>query len=215
MRVDIKFCGMTREEDVALAVSLGAAYVGVVFAAGARQVSSMRAAGVLAAASGAAARVGVFVEQTDDEIARAAHDASLDIVQLHGGVTAGRVQALRRRLALPVWAAVRVRDATSLAAIAALDGVADGVLLDSFAEGRSGGTGTPFDWQLAAGAPRPRHALFIAAGGLNPDTVAMAVRVLSPGVVDVSSGVERAPGIKDHDRMRAFAAAVRHSTGEP
>jgi phosphoribosylanthranilate isomerase len=215
VRVDIKFCGMTREEDVALAVSLGAAYVGVIFAAGARQVSPARAASVLAAARGAAARVGVFVEHTDDEIARAAHDAALDIVQLHGGVTAGRVRALRQRLALPVWAVVRVRDATSLAAVATLDGVADGVLLDSFTEGRGGGTGTPFDWRLAAGAQRPRHALFIAAGGLDPDSVATAVRVLSPGVVDVSSGVERAPGIKDHDRMRAFAAAVRQATGEP
>src|SRR6185437_1182035 len=136
-----------------------------IFAAGARQVSPARADSVLAAARGAAARVGVFVEHTDDEIARAAHDAALDIVQLHGGVTAGRVRALRQRLALPVWAVVRVRDATSLA------GVADGVLLDSFSEGRSGGTGTPFDWRLAAGAQRPRHALFIAAGGLDPDSV--------------------------------------------
>ncbi|MGH7627327.1 MAG: phosphoribosylanthranilate isomerase [Gemmatimonadaceae bacterium] len=215
MSVDIKFCGMTREEDVAMAVALGAAYVGVIFAAGARQVSPARAARVLAAASGAAIRVGVFVEHTDDEIARAAHDAALNIVQLHGGVTAVRVQALRQRLTLPVWAVVAVRDATSLDAVAALDAAADGVLLDSFLEGRSGGTGTSFDWRVAAGAQRPRHALLIAAGGLNPENVATAVRVLSPNVVDVSSGVERAPGIKNHDRMRAFAAAVRQASGEP
>lgn len=198
-----------------MAVALGAAYVGVILAAGPRHVSAAQAGRILDAASGAAARVGVFTDHTDDEIARAALDAALDIVQLHGGVTAVRVQALRERLSLPVWAVVPVRDAASLRAVAALDDVADGVLLDGVtAAGRSGGTGTPFDWHLLGRSQRPCHAMLIAAGGLNPDNVATAVRVLSPEVVDVSSGVERAPGIKDHDRMRAFAAAVRHASGE-
>jgi len=213
--VDIKFCGMTREDDVAMAVSLGAGYVGVIFAAGPRHVSAARASRILNAARGEAARVGVFAGQTDEEIARVAHDAGLDIVQLHGGVNAVRVRALRERLSLPVWAVVPVRDAASLDAVAELDDVADGVLLDTFtAAGTTGGTGTPFNWHLVARAQRPCHAMLIAAGGLNPDNVATAVRVLSPGVVDVSSGVERVPGIKDHDRMRAFAAAVRQASGE-
>jgi phosphoribosylanthranilate isomerase len=213
--VEIKFCGMTREEDIAMAVALGATYVGVILAAGPRHVSAAQARRILDTASGSAKRVGVFAGHTDEEIVRAVHDAALDIVQLHDGVTSVRVQALRERLSLPVWAVVPVREAASLGAVAALDDVADGVLLDSVtAAGGSGGTGTPFDWHLLARAQRPCHAMLIAAGGLNPDNVAAAIRVLSPSVVDVSSGVERVPGIKDHDRMRAFAAAVRQASGE-
>lgn len=209
MTVEIKFCGLTRPADASFAASLGASYVGAIFAGGPRTVAPKQAAELFEAAGSSARHVGVFGAEDPAKLARAARAAGLDVVQLHGDPTADYVARVRDECNLPIWAVVRVASASVHEHIAELDGVVDAILLDAFAPGRLGGTGTTFDWRGAAGWARPERARLVVAGGLTPDNVGEAIHWLAPDVVDVSSGVESAPGIKDHRRMRAFVRAVR------
>lgn len=209
MTVEIKFCGLTRPADAGVAASLGASYVGAIFAGGPRAITPERAAELFEAAGSAARRVGVFGAEHPAEVARAAHLAALDVVQLHGDPTADYVARLRDECGLTIWAVVRVASGPAEERIAELDGLADAIVLDAFAPGRLGGTGTTFDWRRAASWTRPVHAALVVAGGLTAHNVGEAIDCLAPDIVDVSSGVESAPGIKDHQRMRAFVEAVR------
>jgi phosphoribosylanthranilate isomerase len=138
--------------------------------------------------------------------------AALDVVQLHGDPTADQVARIRDECELTIWAVVRVTSGSAEERIAELDGLADAIVLDSFAPGRLGGTGTTFDWRRAASWARPVRASLVVAGGLTAHNVSEAIDCLAPDIVDVSSGVESAPGIKDHQRMRAFVEAVRQGT---
>ncbi len=209
--VEIKFCGLTRPVDAAEAARLGAAYAGVIFAGGPRHLDVARARVVLAGLEGSnVRRAGVFGAQSIAEIVRDADALSLDVVQLHSGATPSRVRELRRSWKGEVWAVVGV-SGSALPPTSPLVGLADGVVLDSVFGGRSGGTGTSFSWSVVAPALTPLRGrlLLVIAGGLSPVNVAEAVRLLAPDVVDVSSGVEASPGIKDPKLMRAFAAAAR------
>jgi phosphoribosylanthranilate isomerase len=207
--VEIKFCGLTRPADAVVAASLGASYVGAIFAGGPRAITPGRAAELIEAAGSAARRVGVFGAEHPAEVARAARVAALDVVQLHGDPTADQVARIRDECELTIWAVVRVTSGSAEERIAELDGLADAIVLDSFAPGRLGGTGTTFDWRRAASWARPVRARLVVAGGLTAHNVSEAIDCLAPDIVDVSSGVESAPGIKDHQRMRAFVEAVR------
>lgn len=197
-----------------MAASLGAAYVGVIFAGGPRRLTDAAAAGVLDEAAGAETaprRVGVFGDQAPEAIAATAVSARLDVVQLHGSSEPARVDAIRRRMGGEIWRVVRVRGAIDAAALrCAGDGV-DAVVLDALVDGALGGTGVSLDWaRLAAaldGGGRPSR--LVLAGGLRPANVAAAIGLVGPDVVDVSSGVESAVGIKDHALMRAFAESAR------
>lgn len=214
MSAEIKFCGLTRPEDAEFAAELGAAYVGVIFAGGPRLLTLDRAMEVLAGVPRIVRRVGVFADQTADEIARAADWLQLDVVQLHGSATPERITAIRRDFSGSVWPVCRVSDRTLPAS--ARDGymVGDGLLLDAFVPGTLGGTGTPLPWfdlVREVAALRVHRKPIILAGGLRAENVASAIVALAPDVVDVSSGVESAPGIKDHARMRAFRDAVKAS----
>lgn len=212
MTVEIKFCGLMRATDASFAASLGASYVGAIFAGGPRRIAPEKAAELFAAALNGAQHVGVFGVEDPAEVARVARVATLDVVQLHGDPTPDYVARVRGECDLPVWAVVRVTSSAVHERIAELDEVADAILLDAFAPGRLGGTGTTFDWRGAAGWARPGKARLVVAGGLTPENVDEAIRCLAPDVVDVSSGVESAPGIKDHRRMRAFVQAVRQGS---
>jgi phosphoribosylanthranilate isomerase len=209
--VDIKFCGLTRAEDAEYAASLGAAYVGVIFAESPRRLDPVAASSVLAGVRGRATTVGVFGPATVETIATVAADAGVSVVQLHGDPTPGIVERVRPFFGGEVWAVVRIAGSELPKEAAALLGVADAVVLDAKVSGQLGGTGTAFDWDsIARTLDRRRvQARVVLAGGLNPENVARAVRIVAPDVVDVSSGVESAPGIKDHARMRAFSDAVR------
>lgn len=214
MRVEIKFCGLTRPEDTSTAAMLGAAYVGAVFAGGPRHLAAGRASEVLSAAGEGVKRVGVFGAAGPAEVAQVARVAGLHVVQLHGDPDAEYVRRVRGEFGGVVWAVVRVAAGSLALRVAELDPEADAIVLDSLVPGQLGGTGSSFDWRLAADGGRPRKARLVAAGGLAAHNVGEAIRVLAPHVVDVSSGVESAPGIKDHQRMRAFADAVRrHDEG--
>lgn len=213
MLVEIKFCGLTRAEDASAAASFGATYVGAIFAGGPRHLDAGRAADVLSAAGDGVKRVGVFGTVPPAEVARTARAAGLHVVQLHGDPHADYVRRVRDESGSIVWAVVRMSGeslAESLTRrIAELDPEADAIVFDTLVQGELGGTGSSFDWRLATGERRPRRARLVAAGGLGAHNVGEAIRLLDPHVVDVSSGVESAPGIKDHERMRAFADAVR------
>ena len=211
MAVDVKFCGMTRDVDAAYAVSLGAAYVGVIFAESPRQVEPSRAPSIFAPARGKAKTVGVFGPASIETVSTVAADTSLDAVQLHGDPSPGFVERLRPFFTGEVWAVIRVAGAALPDTATALLSVADAVVLDAKVARQLGGTGTSFDWDAVAKTlDRQRvRARIVLAGGLNPENVARAVSIIAPDIVDVSSGVETAPGIKDHARMRAFSDAVR------
>ena len=206
----IKFCGLTRSQDAALAGQLGAGYVGAIFAGGPRAIAPASARDVLAAAGRTVRRVGVFGDDPPDAIAAAAALAGLDVVQLHADPTAEVVDAVRRRYDGVVWAVLRTSGSLAVPRATALFAAADAVLLDAQVPGALGGTGHALDWpRLRAPVDAARGAgTLVLAGGLTPGNVATAIAALAPDVVDVSSGVEQSPGVKDHSRMRAFAEAV-------
>ena len=216
MATDIKFCGMTRAEDAREAARLGAAYVGVIFAGGPRQLTIDRAAEVLGGLTGAVRRVGVFATDDHDAIARTAESLGLHVVQLHGAHDAHSIAGVRRHFRGEVWSVIRVAGAELPPDADELFDEADAVLLDANVPGQLGGSGVTLPWQqLAArlGSLRAKgRAKLAVAGGLRAENVTEAIRLLRPGIVDVSSGVETAPGIKDHARMRAFRDAVHAST---
>jgi phosphoribosylanthranilate isomerase len=213
--VEVKFCGLTRPEDAALAVELGAAYAGVIFAGGQREVSADRAAEVLAPTLGTRTRrVGVMAAQSVDEMLEIAATARLDILQLSYGADTARRIGLRGRFDGALWGVSHVRPDAARSDIDPLAWMSEGIagfVLDAAVAGRLGGTGVALDWGAVAPEVRRlrQHGQVVLAGGLTPANVAQAVREAAPDVVDVSSGVERVPGIKDPDRMRAFIEAAR------
>jgi phosphoribosylanthranilate isomerase len=215
VRTEIKFCGMTRAADAREAVALGARYVGVIFASGPRRLSVDQAVEVLAGVPGSVARVGVFADTTAGAIACAAERLHLAAVQLHGDDGLSLASELRPRFAGEIWSVLRLRSDRMPEGARELFETADSVLLDAHVAGKLGGTGVALPWErlseelnaLRTGA----RARLILAGGLKAENVGEAIRLLRPDVVDVSSGVETAPGIKDHARMRAFRDAVHAS----
>jgi phosphoribosylanthranilate isomerase len=208
--VRVKICGLTTAEAVAAAVAAGAAYVGFVFVPRSPRTIAPAAAAVLAAMVPAGiARVGLVVDPDDALIDRLAAEVPLDMLQLHGRESPARVAAIRMRAGLPVMKALGIAAAADLAAIAPHAAVADQLLLDAKPpQGAEvpGGHGLPFDWRLVAGRRFPKP--WMLAGGLTPGNVAEAVRLTGARQVDVSSGVERAPGVKDATLIRAFLAAA-------
>lgn len=206
----VKICGLTRAPDAEVAVALGAEYVGVIFAGGPRHLTPAAAAGVLAPVGDRARRVGVFATDDPSAIADAVAAARLDVVQLHGPATPSRVAEVRACAGVHVWVVARVDGARLPEDFAARYAAADALVLDAKAPGALGGTGTRFDWDAAAVAMRAhRGKPLVVAGGLTAATVRAAIATLAPAVVDVSSGVESAPGVKDPGAIRAFVEAVR------
>ena len=211
MPADVKICGLTRSVDAEFADAGGASYLGVIFAGGPRERSPADARAVL---SGRRARkVGVFAAQSAREIAEIASLVGLDVVQLHGGVDVARVTAVRAATGLEVWAVVRTSTGILTAEHEDVADAADALVVDALVAGELGGTGVALPWlelgeSLDAMASGHRIVL---AGGLTADNVAEAIDYVSPMVVDVSSGVESSPGIKDQKLVRAFIAAARAS----
>jgi phosphoribosylanthranilate isomerase len=206
---------MTRAVDAGLAVALDASYIGVIFAGGPRHLTTERAAEVLHGVPLSVRRVGVFDHQQVEEIAEVARALALGVVQLHGGCDEETIARLRADFDGEVWAVLRLENGEVLPGAASLFDLTDAVLLDAHVRGRLGGTGVALPWRDLVEDVRPlrdRRARLVLAGGLNADNVGQAIELLRPDVVDVSSGVETAPGIKDHARMRAFRDAVRDHT---
>ena len=202
MRTRIKVCGITRLEDALAAAALGVDALGFVFwPESPRSLSSRQAAAIAAALPPFVATVGVFVNQPLDEILAIAGEVGLGAVQLHGDEPASMWTRVPGRCLKAVGVGAGF-DAKALA------GWPPSVwpLLDAHDPARRGGTGRAIDWDAAAAAARARR--IVLAGGLDPSNIREAISRVRPSAVDVSSGVERAPGIKDIDRLRAFVEGV-------
>jgi phosphoribosylanthranilate isomerase len=210
--IDVKICGITRVEDAALAVELGARAIGLLFwPTSPRRVDRRLAKEIVAAVPANVCTVGVFVNQTDEAI-EIAQDVGLNAIQLHGDETPdsyGEQARSHTRTGVSVIKAVAVRDKSALPAALAVPDSAH-VLLDAHDAVKRGGTGRTIDWSLAAiiAAQRP----VILSGGLNASNVLDAIAAVKPGAIDVSSGVESAPGLKDPDKLRALFDMLRQSS---
>jgi phosphoribosylanthranilate isomerase len=209
--VGFKACGLTRPQDADAAARVGASHAGVVFAGGPRHQSPTQAAAVLAALPAHVTGVGVFGRQSVDEIVATLRVSGARVAQLHADPTVDDVEAVRRAGAAEVWAVVRVAGAQVPETVADLARAADAIVFDAKVDGRLGGAGVALPWAALAQAIAPwrRGRRIVLAGGLTPTNVGTAIRALTPDIVDVSSGIESSPGIKDHDRLRAFADEVR------
>jgi len=207
----IKICGIKTAEALDAAIAARADFIGLVFfAKSPRYIDPARAAALAARASGRTGVVGLFVDPTAEFLASVLATVPLDHIQLHGNETPGDVAAIAARHGLPVWKALGVRKRADVVAADRFAGAAARVLFDAKPpEGADlpGGNGLRIDWALLKGL-RPSLP-WMLAGGLDPDNVAEAIAITGAPAVDVSSGVERAPGHKDPARITAFCAAVR------
>lgn len=202
----VKICGITRLDDALAAVDAGADALGFNFWPSSRRyLPPAQAREIVRRLPVFVTAVGVFVDPTRDEVLGAVDSSGVGVVQLHGDES----PALCASLPLPVVKAIRVESSHSLAALAAYE--VQAFLLDAPTAGY-GGSGARFDWTLAIEAAAVVPVLL--AGGLDPDNVAEAVRIVRPYAVDVASGVESGPGIKDAARMRRFVDAVRGASKE-
>lgn len=209
--VRCKICGLKTPADVEAAAEAGAGYIGLVFfPRSPRHLEIATARDLALAAPVGLAKVGLVVD-ADDATLQAITDAvPLDMLQLHGRESPARVAEVKARFGLPVMKAVGVAEEADLAAIADYEAVADQILVDAKApKGAAlpGGNGLVFDWRLIAGRQWQRP--WMLAGGLTPENVAEAVRLTGAAQVDVSSGVESAPGVKEAARIAAFVAAAQ------
>jgi phosphoribosylanthranilate isomerase len=204
----VKICGVTRPDDAAHIAAAGADFLGLNFWPRSKRYLSPSRASLVAAAARPARSVqivGVFVNAALDEIVSLARDIPLDVVQLHGDESPDTVAAVAAATHLPVWKAV----AATAPELARLDAwPVDALLLDAPSSGY-GGSGASFDWSLARTARDRTTRKLVLAGGLNADNIAAAIAAVEPWAVDVASGVEAAPGIKDALKVTAFLCAVR------
>lgn len=208
----VKFCGITNLDDAAEAVRLGAWAIGLIhFDGSPRYVEPGVAAQICAAYRRKCEVVGVFVNPTLDEVDRAVEDSGLTMVQLNGAEGASFCTEVARRTGAKVIKAVHVASAADIHAAEAFR--TDFHLFDRRGRGLWGGTGESFDWELLRGHRSEVPALL--AGGLRPDNVAAAIAVAHPYAVDVASGVESAPGRKDHAAMTAFFEAAQAAAATP
>jgi len=206
---DIKICGLTRSVDAEYADAAGVEYLGVIFAGGPRERTPAQARDTLAGRR--ARKAGVFADQAEEVIASVVELVGLDVVQLHGRVDAGRVERVRAATGREVWAVVRTSDGALPEHVDELADASDALLIDAHVAGQLGGSGVRVPWDRLGESldALDYHPRIVLAGGLTPENVAEAIDLVAPNVVDISSGVESSPGIKDHARLRAFVAAVR------
>ncbi len=211
MDTRVKICGLSTPEGVEAAVDAGANYLGFVFfPKSPRHVEIATARALAMEVPVGIAKVALVVNATDAELDRITGEVPIDMLQLHGGESLERVSEVRDRYGLPVMKAVGVADPQDVAALDAYGMVADQILVDAKPPKTAdlpGGNGLSFDWRLIS--KRGWNAPWMLAGGLTPENVVQAVQMTGAKQVDVSSGVESAPGVKDARLIRAFVQALR------
>lgn len=211
VEVRVKICGLRTEADVAAVAAAGAAYAGFVFfAKSPRNLTLPEAKRLALAAPVGLAKVALTVDADDATLDALVAEVPLDMLQLHGHETPARVAEVRARYGLPVMKAMGVADEGDLSGLMEMSLVADQLLIDAkppTGADLPGGNGLAFDWRLLVGRKWLRP--WMLAGGLTPDNVAQAVRLTGARQVDVSSGVESVPGVKDAGRIAAFVEAAQ------
>lgn len=212
MAAEVKICGLSTADTMAAALEAGAAYIGLVFyPRSPRHVGLDQARALAAQARGRARIVALTVNAPDEELSALMASVAPDLIQAHGEETPARVEEITRRFA-PVIKAIAVKSADDIAAAREFHERAEMVLFDAKApetleNALPGGNGVSFDWSLLSTDGRPRR--FMLSGGLNPDNVARAIAMTAAPIVDVSSGVESHPGVKDARLIRNFIEAAR------
>lgn len=212
MAVEVKICGLTRPVDAIMAAEAGARWVGVVFAAGPRRLAPASARQVLRDVPPAVGRVGVFGPSSAETILRVVGSVGLDAAQLHFEAGADDVAGDLEQAGVSVWRVLRIEPARAPVWPVGMVGmVGDVVLVEPRVAGKVGGTGERVDLEMAGvfGRTVPAEIRFALAGGLTPETVREALRAAQPDIVDVSSGVEVRPGVKDPARIRRFIEEAR------
>lgn len=205
MSTAVKICGVTRVEDALAAARAGAHAIGLVFyRPSPRHVTPEAARAIVQALPPFVTAVGLFVDASADEVREAIGVAHIGLLQFHGSET----PEFCRQFGVPYMKAVRVRPGSDLLQYARDYHDAKALLLDAYVEGTHGGTGQSFDWSLI---PRALPLPVVLSGGLDPRNVAGAIQQVRPWAVDVSSGVESAPGIKDAAKIAAFMSGVRNA----
>jgi phosphoribosylanthranilate isomerase len=209
--LEIKICGIKDLAAMDAALKAGADLVGLVFfPPSPRAVSAEEGAKLAARARGKALVVALVVDPDDALLAAIVKHAAPDILQLHGSETPARVSEIRKRFAIPVMKALPVAEAADLDAVPAYAAVAERILFDARPPRdatRPGGHGRTFDWSLLSRISRAKPIML--SGGLDPENVATAIRVVRPDAVDVSSGVEKSPGVKDPEKISRFVVNAR------
>jgi phosphoribosylanthranilate isomerase len=209
----VKICGLSTRETLDAALDAGADMVGFVFFPPSPRHLSLETARELGARAGRnAAKVALTVDADDATLGNIVEALRPDILQLHGKESVARLRDIRQTFGLPIMKAIAVETAADLAALPGYAAVADRILFDARppkGATRPGGLGAAFDWHVLENLDL--RLPFMVSGGLHPDNVAEAIRVTRAGGVDVSSGVERAPGVKDIEMIRAFIRAARAS----
>ncbi len=208
MKTQIKICGLSTEAAIDAAVENGADYFGLVhFEKSPRHVSLERAK-ELRAYAGKRIKTALLLVNADPKLTgQALSDVKPDVLQFHGSETPDWISLVKKNTGMTIWKAVGVRDKATLATSSRYADIVDRMLFDAPAKALPGGTGTSFDWSLLADHDHP--VAWGLAGGLDPDNVTDALNATHAPLVDVSSGVESAPGVKDVDRIAAFCQAVR------
>lgn len=200
MRPKIKICGIKTKEEVMMLNNYPVDYLGFIFAKSKRQVTLNQAMMLRKLVRSDIKVVGVFVDEAPQKINQIADTCRLDIVQLHGHED----DVYCSQMKVPKWKSIGVKDASSLQQIGAYHQI-DGILLDTYQKGVSGGTGKTFRWDLVKGLAKQHFV--ILAGGLNPDNITSAIKAVKPHVLDVNSGVETNL-IKDEQKIRALFHAI-------
>ena len=212
MTVEAKICGVNSEDALNAAIEGAASYVGFVFyPRSPRSLTPTQAADLAALVPSTITKVGLLVDPDDATLTPIVEEVALDMLQLHGGETPERVADIKMRTGLQVMKAIKVESDTDVDAASAYEAVSDRVLFDAkvpkdMKGALPGGNAVSFDWRLLAG--RRWACPWMLSGGLDADNVAEAVRISGASAVDVSSGVESSPGVKDPKKIAAFLAAV-------
>ncbi len=207
--IDIKVCGLKDPSHLRLAASSGVRYAGLVFyPRSPRHLSIAEGAALARSAPAHLTTVGLFVDPDDEVLGHTLAAAPLGMIQLHGDETPKRVQEIRVRTGLPVMKALKIAAPEDLSVLPAYEAVADWILFDAKSSGAlPGGNGVAFDWQILKNLKLKKP--WMLSGGLTAENVAIALQQLTPAAVDVSSGVEDAPGVKSTDKIRVFVAACK------
>ena len=201
--VQVKICGITREVEAEAAVEWGASALGFIFAKSPRQITPQKARDITRSISPFVKTVGVFVNEQPAKIRGIMDFCGLDLVQLHGDESVSVCSELAPR----VIKAFRIHGEASLLEISKFKNHVRAILLDTYEKGINGGTGKSFDWRLAIKAKESGIPM-VLSGGLKIENIQEALIRVNPSAIDVSSGIEESPGIKDHERMKMFMEKV-------